>query len=56
MDLIQDNIDEFVAYIEEDSDHGFFYQMPCGLSSKLTPFEKILLVRCLKPEKVLFAV
>ena len=30
--------------------------MPCGLSDKLTSFDKILLVKCLKPEKVLFAV
>ena len=30
--------------------------MPFNLSKKLTPFEKIILVKCLKPEKVLFTV
>ena len=56
IDMILENEDDFVTYVEDESDHGFFYQMPCGLSNKLTPFEKILLVRCLKPEKVLFSV
>ena len=50
-----ENEDDFVTYVEDESDHGYFYQMPCGLSNKLTPFEKILLVKILKPEKVLFA-
>lgn len=30
--------------------------MPADLGSKLSNFEKILLIKCLKPEKVLFAV
>ena len=54
--LIKDNEDDFVSYVGDETDHGYFYQMPCGLSQKLSPYEKILLVRCLKPEKVLFAV
>jgi hypothetical protein len=50
------NEDDFVDYIGIESGEGFFYQMPLDLSRKLTNFEKIVLVKCLKPEKVLFGV
>jgi hypothetical protein len=30
--------------------------MPLDLSKKLTNFEKIIFVKCLKPEKVLFGI
>ena len=54
--LMIEKEDSFARYVADESEHGFFDLMPCGLSASLTPFEKILLVRCLKPEKVLFAV
>ena len=43
-------------YVADESDYGYFYSMPADLSNKLSNFEKILLIKCLKPEKVLFAV
>ena len=55
LDLILANDEEFANYVADESDSGYFYQMPCGLSEKLSHFNKMLLVRCLKPEKVLFA-
>ena len=54
--MIQRNEDDFASYVADESEQGFFYHLPGDLSHILTPFEKILLVRCLKPEKVLFAV
>ncbi len=54
--MIVDNEEEFESYISDGSEQDFFYKIPCDLASKLTPFEKILLVKCLKPEKVLLAV
>lgn len=54
--MILDNEEDFANYVADETDAGFFYQMPCDLSTKLSNFEKLLLVRCLKPEKVLFAV
>ena len=47
---------EFAMYVADESEYGFFYHMPADLENKLSNFEKILLIRCLKPEKVLFAV
>ena len=40
----------------DETDQGFYYTIPNDLANKLSSFEKILLVRCLKPERVLFAV
>lgn len=54
--MILENEDEFESYVADESEQDFFYKIPCDLANKLTPFEKILLVKCLKPEKVLFAV
>lgn len=54
--MIIENEDDFAAYVDDESDHSFFYQIPCGLADTLNSFEKILFIRCLKPEKVLFAV
>ena len=54
--LMFENEAAFARYVADETEHGFFDRMPCSLSANLTPFEKILLVRCLKPEKVLFAV
>ena len=56
LNLILEHEDEFEEYVADETEQGFYYQMPCNLSNTLTPFEKILLVRCLKPEKVLFTV
>lgn len=56
MNMILENEDEFESYVADESEQDFFYKIPCDLANKLTPFEKILLVKCLKPEKVLFAV
>jgi len=54
--LILDNEEEFEQYIADDSDQGFYCGLPCNLDKKLSNFEKILLTKCLKPEKVLFSV
>ena len=54
--MIQENEEDFDAYIADESDQGFFYSIPCDLANTLSAFDKILLTRCLKPEKVLFAV
>ena len=55
IELILQNADDFASYVADESEQGFYYQMPCGLSNILSNFEKLLLVRCLKPERVLFA-
>ena len=56
IETILDNKNEFAMYIADDSEYGYFYSLPVDLGEKLSNFEKILLIRCLKPEKVLFAV
>ena len=39
--------------MENDSkDNSFYYEMPCDLTDKLTSFEKLLIVKILKPERV----
>ena len=43
-------------YLADDTEYGYFYSMPVDLGEKLSNFEKILLIRCIKPERVLFAV
>ena len=56
IETIIENQYEFAMYVADESEYGFFYHMPADLGNKLSNFEKILLIRCLKPEKVLFAV
>ena len=53
---IIENEEDFADYINKETEQGFFYQMPLDLSKKLTNFEKIIFVKCLKPEKVLFGI
>jgi len=43
-------------YVTDETDQGFYYNIPNNLEQSLSSFDKILLVKCLKPEKVLFAV
>jgi len=54
--LILDNLEEFEAYVADESEFGVASSLPCDLSVKLSNFEMILLTKCLKPERVLFAV
>ena len=56
MDVILENKEEFAMYVADETDSGYFYTMPANFSNKLDNFEKILLIRCLKPERVLFSV
>ena len=47
---------DWEKYVSDESDEGFYHRIPNGLDKTLSSFDKILLVKCLKPEKVLFAV
>ena len=55
-ELISEHEYDWDQYVIDESDQGFYYRIPNELDRTLSSFEKILLVRCLKPEKVLFAV
>ena len=53
MEMIVNNADHFQVYVENSSkDNSFYYEMPCGLAEKLTSFEKLLIVKMLKPERI----
>lgn len=53
LELIKSNPFKFQAYVEDDAkDSSFFHMMPCDLSERLNLFEKLLMVRTLKPERL----
>lgn len=57
MDLMTKHADEFRKYaMEDDSELGFFLYMPCNLSQSLDAFEKLLLIKLLRPDKIIFGI
>ena len=56
--FVTENAEEFKEYAtkEDGSAYSFFMAMPCGLSRTLSSFEKLLIVRIFKPDKVMFGV
>jgi len=52
--LIADNLDDWQEYTLSDSDN-YFDDIPCELNAKLTNFDKLLVMKVFKAEKLLFA-
>jgi dynein heavy chain len=54
---VTENAEEFKAYATTDeTSFAFFASMPCGLSRTLSSFEKLLVIRIFKPDRVMFGV
>ena len=52
-----ENAAAFEEYATKDeTSFAFFLSMPCGLSRTLSPFERLLVVKIFKPEKVMFGI
>jgi hypothetical protein len=48
---VQSHAKEWEAYATNlDDDKTYFDEMPMGLSTSLTPFEKLLVVKIFKPQ------
>lgn len=57
MNLVTENAEAFEDYATKDSSSfSFFLSMPCGLSRTLSSFEKLLIIKIFKPEKIMFGV
>lgn len=50
---IEANMEEWKAWIQGDDPHKI--RVPCGWEEKLSPFQRILLIRCFREEKLFFA-
>ena len=52
-----ENAQAFEAYVlKDDTNFAFYSSMPCGLSRTLTPFDRLLVIKIFKPEKIMFGV
>lgn len=57
MDQMTKHPDLFRKYaMEDDTELGFYMFMPCNLSTSLDAFEKLLLVKLLRPDKIIFGI
>lgn len=53
-DQIANNLEDWENYVIHEEDE-YLESMPCDYSDKLNPFEKLLILKIFKPEKLMFA-
>ena len=55
--FVTENAQAFEAYVlKDDTSFAFYSSMPCGLSRTLSPFERLLVIKIFKSEKIMFGV